>query len=212
MQEHHLEVRRTARYYTLGNSEAPEVWIACHGYAQLARYFLRPFSAIDDGSRFIVAPEALNLYYSESAPGVHAADARVGATWMTREHRAAEISDYVAYLDALADRVAAGRRIVALGFSQGSATVSRWAVLGRTHIDHVVLWGTGPAHDLQIDAARLNRSRVTLVAGDADQYFDGAAAERASARLLESGVPSDVLRHEGGHRITPEALAKLVVL
>ena len=108
MQEHHLEVRRTARYHTLGESGAGEVWIVCHGYAQLARYFLRAFAAIDDGSRYIVAPEALNRYYHETAPGVHGPDARIAATWMTREDRDTEISDYIAYLDALAARVAAG--------------------------------------------------------------------------------------------------------
>src|SRR5437867_9573715 len=42
LQEHHLTVSRTARYFTLGESPrgVEEVWFACHGYAQLAGRFL----------------------------------------------------------------------------------------------------------------------------------------------------------------------------
>src|SRR2546426_8007096 len=65
---------------------------------------------------------------------------------MTREDRLHEIDDYVRYLDALYREVL-GRvegpaaRVTALGFSQGTATVSRWAALGQSRLDHVVLWG-----------------------------------------------------------------------
>src|SRR5688500_9204944 len=89
MEEHHITVRRTARYYTLGpvDGDVAEVWIVCHGFAQLAGRFMRHFTAIDDGTRLIVAPEALNRFYVEAVPGVHGPDSKVGATWMTREDR-----------------------------------------------------------------------------------------------------------------------------
>src|SRR5687768_14729449 len=53
MQEHHVTVRRTARYYTLGptESEVAQVWIVCHGFAQLAGRFMRHFAPLDDGTR-----------------------------------------------------------------------------------------------------------------------------------------------------------------
>ena len=42
MQEHHLSVERTARYYTLGSLDGPrDVWFVCHGYGQLAARFLK---------------------------------------------------------------------------------------------------------------------------------------------------------------------------
>jgi predicted esterase len=210
MNEHHIAVRRTARFYTLGDANASDVWIVCHGYAQLARYFLRPFTGIDDGARLIVAPEALNRYYSESRPGVHGPDARIGATWMTREDREHEITDYIAYLDTLAAAVAPpAARLVVLGFSQGAATVSRWCARGRTRIDELVLWGTGPAHDIDLAPGRFGDARLTLAAGSQDTYFDPAAARALQTRLDAVGIPADVFAYDGGHRIEPGALVEL---
>ena len=65
MEKHHLKVSRTARYFTLGelNEQTKNVWFVCHGYGQLAEYFIRNFEAINDGENLIVAPEALSRFY-----------------------------------------------------------------------------------------------------------------------------------------------------
>jgi predicted esterase len=208
MNEHHLHVRRTARFHTLGDPKAKDVWIACHGYAQLARYFLRPFAGIDDGSRYIVAPEALNRYYYETSPGVHTRDARIAATWMTREDREADIDDYVEYLDTLAAHLSAGtpRRITALGFSQGASTVSRWAARGRTRIDNVILWGSPLAPELDASATLLQGARLTIAIGNADEQIPAGELERQDARLRNAGMEYDLVRYAGGHRIEADAL------
>src|SRR2546423_15678273 len=101
MQEHHIGVTRSARYFTLGTSsgEVEEVWFACHGYGQLAARFLEKLRVLDDGRRHLVAPEGLSRFYLTEIPS----ERRVGATWMTREDRVAEIADYVRYLDAVYD-------------------------------------------------------------------------------------------------------------
>lgn len=210
--EHFITVRRTARYYTLGNADAPQLWIVCHGYAQLARSFIRYFEVIDDGSRLIVAPEALNRYYHESAPGVHAPDARVGATWMTREDREHEIEDYIAYLDQLVRHVSDGRQrtITALGFSQGAATVSRWAARGSTRIDHVVLWGSPPAHDLVDDELARLSGRLTIAIGTADPSIPPGEVERQDERLRHASVEYELMRYHGVHRVESDALKELV--
>ncbi|MEO7965722.1 MAG: esterase, partial [Gemmatimonadaceae bacterium] len=126
MQEHRITVSRRARFQVLGDLDtASEVWIVLHGYGQLAAEFLPPFAPIVSESRAVVAPEALNRYYKEKAGEQSHSETPVGATWMTREDREAEIADYVDFLDAVADRVAGDhKRIVALGFSQGVATVT----------------------------------------------------------------------------------------
>src|SRR2546425_7420836 len=92
MQEHHLPVTRTARYFTLGESSpgVGEVWFVCHGYGQLAGRFLRHFEPLADGTRLVVAPEALSRFYLEDTT-VPAKERKVGATWMTRENRLSEI-------------------------------------------------------------------------------------------------------------------------
>ena len=91
--EHHLTVKRTARFCTLGDSTeaAGDIWIVCHGFAQLARTFLEEFTPIARPGRLIVAGEALNRFYLNREGGRAGASARIGATWMTREDRLAEI-------------------------------------------------------------------------------------------------------------------------
>src|SRR3989442_9768950 len=124
LKEHHIGVSRTARYFTLGNSSSGvgEVWFACHGYGQVASRFLEKLRVLDDGHRYLVAPEGLSRFYLSESP----TERRVGASWMTREDRLAEIEDYVRYLDAgyaalfeSLDR--AGVTVHALGDSQGAS-------------------------------------------------------------------------------------------
>src|SRR5439155_683249 len=125
MHEHHLSVSRTARYFTLGERSAAEaeVGFACHGYGQLAARFLEKLRVLDDGTRYLVAPEGLSRFYLSESP----TERRVGASWMTREDRLAEIADYVQYLDAVYQEVfglldRSQVTVHALGFSQGVAT------------------------------------------------------------------------------------------
>ena len=106
MKERHIRVARTARYYTLGSAgpHLREIWLVCHGIRQLARRFLPRFAGLDDGKRLIVAPEGLSRFY------LHGPESRdkkipIGATWMTREDRENEITDYVEFLDAVLDEV-----------------------------------------------------------------------------------------------------------
>jgi predicted esterase len=184
--------------------------MVCHGYAQLARYFIRVFETLDDGTRIIIAPEALNRFYHARGPDDPAQGARVAATWMTREDREHEIDDYVAYLDDLAAHVTAALtaapRITAFGFSQGAATVSRWAALGRTPVDSVVLWGSGPAHDLPLEPAVLRGARLLIVAGTVDPHLAAARLADERWRLREAGVEHELVRYDGGHSIDPIAL------
>ena len=100
LHEHELTVSRTARYYTLGDRgpAVREVWMACHGYGQMAARFARHFTALEQPGRALVFPEAHSRFYVDAA-----GRELVGASWMTREHRQAEIRDYVAYLDAVCD-------------------------------------------------------------------------------------------------------------
>src|SRR2546427_12791548 len=146
MQEHHLAVDKTARYYSLGEPgpATRQLWFVCHGYGQLAGRFLRHFEPLDDGSRVIIAPEGLSRFYLSESP----AERRVGASWMTREDRLVEIEDYVRDLDAADDHLRGGMRsepvsVHAIGFSQGGATGSRRAALGKEHRRRLGPWGGG---------------------------------------------------------------------
>jgi predicted esterase len=216
-QEHHLTIPRTARYCTLGAEvRSPvEIWVVLHGYGQLAADFLEPFAALDDGRRLLVAPEGLSRFYLEA--GSHGPESRVGASWMTREDRLSEIDDYVRYLDAVFEAACrpvdrAGARLTVLGFSQGTATASRWAMRGKVRVDRLVLWGGLLPPDVEPGAHRraLNACDVVLVAGDRDEYVTPARLAGQRAALDAAGVRYRLLAFEGGHRIEGNTLRQLV--
>ena len=216
---HHLEVTRTARYWTLGDDVTGprELWIVLHGYKQLARRFLRRFQPLADGTRRIVAPEGLSRFYAEAAPGRHGPTSVVGASWMTREDRVAEIQDYVRYLDALADTVRASlleppERTVVLGFSQGVATACRWTSLGRVRPQRLLLWGDFVPPDLPWErvVAAWTGVEVVRVRGDRDLIFaDTARGEAEEEALARAGVTSRIVRYAGGHDIEQRTLRGL---
>jgi predicted esterase len=127
IEEHHIPVQRTARYYTLGtlSEKTRRVWVVLHGYGQLARHFIRRFDVVADEETLVIAPEGLSRFYTDQQAG------KVGASWITREERDHEVVDYVAYLDqvlatVLADRSLDRFEITLMGFSQGASTVCRW--------------------------------------------------------------------------------------
>lgn len=210
--EHHLAVRRTARVHSLGDLEgAPELWIVLHGYGQLAVDFIAPFAAIAGTSRAIVAPEALNRFYRDrESKGGHAGRP-VGATWMTREDREVEIADYVAYLDAVADRWGAGRPLTVLGFSQGVSTLLRWVAHGHTTAARVVAWAgeLPPDVDLVAHRARFPAHGLDLVMGSVDEYHSWINLDGVKGRLDEAKVPYRLHIFDGGHRLDRRTLLAL---
>lgn len=216
IQEHHLSITRTARYYTLGPpaGAAREVWFVLHGYGQLAGRFLRAFEPLDDGTRCVVAPEGLSRFYLESGGAGRAHD-KVGANWMTREDRLTEIADYVRYLDTLSVEVlrehGGSGGVCVLGFSQGTATAARWLAQGTARADRLILYGGEVPPDLDLAAARARweRTALTLVAGSEDLYITPKVLARDEARLREHGIVHRVERFEGGHEIRADVLQRI---
>ena len=212
MQEHHLTVPCTARYLTLGAASPTtrEVWFVCHGYGQLASQFLSDCAILDDGLRYIVAPEGLSRYYTNHARR------EVGASWMTRHDRLAAIDDYVRYLDTLHDHVfssirRAGTTLTVLGFSQGGATAARWISLGSAVADRLVLWGEllPPDLDLEMAWGKLEDARLTFVIGKDDRYVDRDLLGALEEKLLDHEIPYETIEYGGGHWIDQEVLKTL---
>ncbi len=211
---------KTGRYAVLGPEDGPvsEVWVACHGYGQLVPFFARHFRTVEAPGRLIVVPEALSRFYVGDLAG--GGNRRVGASWMTREARETDIADIARYLDdvfvAACARADADPQTVALsgfGFSQGTATVTRWLdrspVLARRarRADRLVLWGGGLPHDLDLDAAGwLADARVTLVAGDRDGFATPARVLEQQARLEAAGIEHTARSFPGEHRLNDRVL------
>lgn len=215
MPTHHLPVTKTARYHTLGSLSADtrHVWFVCHGYGQLAPYFIRNFHPLDDGETFVVAPEALNRFYVKHLEG------RVGATWMTKEDRQQDIRDYVQYLDALYYRIfeqipREQVKVHILGFSQGAATISRWIAEGAVTLESWILWGGLFPHDLNfsVNPEKLRHAPTFMVYGDQDPYWDDAKLRERHQLVANAGLQYEHLTFSGGHEIPADALQYLIDL
>ena len=215
MKEQYLSATRTARFAIAGNEIDPkDVWFVCHGYRQLASRFIRYFEILEDDSTLVVAPEGLSRFYIDPDHGPHGPDVAVGASWMTREDRDNEISDYVGYLDTLHDHIfnivdRGSARFRVLGFSQGAETVARWVDRGAVEPDHLVLWGGLLPKD--VDPTRggspFGRIKVSVVFGDADDLATPQRLESLESRL--ASVDYDMIRFEGGHQLNKVVLSQL---
>jgi predicted esterase len=210
---HSVQVKRTARVATLGSpASAPVWWVVLHGYGQLAADFIGHFDPVVAPDRCVVAPEGLSRFYVD---GLESHEA-VGASWMTREDRDHEIGDYVAYLDDAVQHLRSGETapsLRVLGFSQGAATASRWALLGDTAVDRLVLWGGAPAHDLDLEmhADALREMNLTLAVGTDDPYVTTERREMVRRRLARHDIPVTTHTFEGGHRLDDDTLRTIIV-
>lgn len=212
MVEQHLEVSRTARYYQLGapGNDLKQVWFVCHGYGQLAAYFIKNFEILDDGTKLIIAPEGLSRFYLNGFSG------RVGATWMTKEDRLHEIEDYVKYLDRVYDRVfsdldRATVNVFVLGFSQGTAAASRWVAQGKVKAEHLILWaGLLPAELAEPESGKVFRNiKVSLIVGKKDEFANLAVIAEQETFLKSSDISYQLRRFDGGHELHAKTLRDL---
>jgi len=214
--ERHISVARTARYQQLGelSPATTQLWLVLHGYGQLAEYFIRhfaPLHAADPAGTVIVAPEALSRFYLTGTGG------RVGASWMTRADRLAEINDQGDYLTSLLSHLRAScpptARLTVLGFSQGTATASRWLAreAARWRPDQLVLWAGDFPADIDAGAARqlLTGLPVALVCGDQDEYVSPARLQEQANTLRQHGAAMRTHSFAGGHTLHPNLLRRL---
>ncbi len=212
MDHHKINVTKTAQYYTIGvpGPHIRQLWIVCHGYAQLASEFLQDFLLLDNGHTLVVAPEGLNHFYRKGFSG------SVGATWMTRHCREDEITDNGAYLESLLNRYVAAvppnTRIVLLGFSQGTATICRWILRYHPQFHDLVLWAGMPPEDLDYQAhkAYLADKNLYLLYGSDDPFLTPDRFTQLQEIETNSGVDFEEQSFNGGHEIPGDALRDLL--
>jgi predicted esterase len=214
-------VTRTARVRTLGpalGAPARELWIVLHGYGMTAAEILAQVAVLDDGTRRIVAPEALSRFYTrpiEERVKQPSAEQHVGASWMTREAREADIADNQGYLQAVYERERAARGgaplpLTVLGFSQAAATTSRWLASPDAPVARHLVWGAMLAYDAPLDpASPLRRGETIWVVGSRDQFVTPPRLEAERARLATTGFPYRVVQFDGGHRLDDATLHAL---
>lgn len=206
-----------ARYFTLGelNTTTREVWIVLHGYGQLAKYFSRKFSSLPQHHIYVIAPEGLSRFYLEDIQTRNATgNNRVGATWMTRENRLMDIENYLTYLDKILDDEVANMNIpiTILGFSQGVATASRWALATKHSIHRLITWAGVLPPDMNFDLGkeRFKQLRVKMIYGSQDPFITQERLMELQQLITKLDVQPDIITYNGGHDIHAETLEKLI--
>lgn len=218
MQELSVEFKYTGRYFKLGeiNPETRAVWFVIHGYGQLAQYFLRKFSALGQHQICVIAPEGLSHYYIEDAASrSKTGNTRVGASWMTRENRLRDIENYMTYLNSVFAREIGTRKdldITLLGFSQGAATVSRWALSDSIYFRRLILWAGILPPDMDFDKGKrlLQTKDVNVVYGKNDPFLNESRFGEMKALSEKLGITPNETVFEGAHEIHEPTLLTLI--
>ena len=206
MKEQHITINKTARYFTAGelNEHTTQVFFVLHGFGMNAKDFLQSFEPLLNHNIYIIAPEALNRYY------IGKSGDKVGATWMTKEDRQNEINDYIKYLDTLYEKFKfytyKNLKITALGFSQGSSTVTRWVNATAHKIDTLIAYAGEVAPELLplTEQAGLNYTKNYFLCGLQDEYI--TAEMLAEMKVTYREMKFTELMFDGKHTINLEIL------
>ncbi|WP_192823609.1 alpha/beta hydrolase [Rufibacter sp. LB8] len=208
-----LQVPRTAHLHQWGDlsSDTRHLWIVCHGYGQLAKYFIRHFEGLHDPETVVIAPEALSRFYLKDFNG------RVGATWMTKEERLLEIEDYIRYLNLVREQamaLAPNAQLHVLGFSQGAATVCRWLAQAQWPVAQLILWAGVFPEDMEMAQAKsaLGNAKITYVYGLQDQFVSDEKVQAQLTRVREAGLEPSILTFTGKHELNADILLQLKTL
>ncbi len=205
----------TVPYYTWGtpSHQTKNFWVVCHGYGQLAQYFIRRFDILDPLSHYVVAPQGLSRFYLDNSYQ------KVGASWMTRIDRSQEILRQQVYLNQVLEKEFSNHpfdhvKVNLLGFSQGVATITRWAALQQINFDLMVLWAGSFPKDISHDAFDYLKPQAEIwaVVGNQDPYLNALQLEIEEKRLRD--VFKDQLKtklFEGKHEMNRVILQELLV-
>jgi predicted esterase len=207
----YLKVQKTARVVIEGknNSSLRSVWLIAHGYGQLSTFFINKFEKLFSKENMFVLPEGLHRYYLNGFSG------KIGASWMTKEEREKDIEDYCIYMDSVYDHYikSLDKNLIvnALGFSQGGATICRWAAHTKCRIDNLIVWGSviPPDMNWETDVQKLRDLKWHYVAGDKDEFLSDKRRVEQLEVLDRNGIKPNSIHYEGSHDILEEPLLLL---
>lgn len=187
-----------------------EIWLVLHGYGQLAEFFVRKFNFLNSEERLFLAPEGTNYHYQEGFQG------RVGANWMTRHEREIAIENNHRFLDKLMENLLSQYpnrpRIHALGFSQGAATLTRWASRWNCELETMVLWAGGFALDIKLEDAneKFRNTRILSVLGEWDELVTPEVRLKQEELISQLNREVVSLSFPGGHELNTDLLEKII--
>lgn len=213
MEEKKTEFLFQARYYKSGNLDATtrQTWVVLHGYGQLAQFFIKKFEKLNEQSICVIAPEGLSRFYLSELTDQGRRDNKVGATWMTRENRLMDIDNYILYLDTVCEqelKLFPQVPVTLLGFSQGCATVCRWAVEGKIKFERLILWAGLFPPDLNFQKGHdvLSSKKTYMVVGDQDHFVTAERKNEFDQLAAQLGIQPEKVIFPGKHEIPEDVL------
>lgn len=217
MEEKEIEFLFKARYYQSGpvTANTRQIWIALHGYGQLARFFSKKFSVLEAKQVVVITPEALSRFYLSELTETGRKDNKVGATWMTSENRLADIDNYLRFLNHVYDKEVApfpDIPVTLFGFSQGCATVCRWATQGHVNFERLILWAGlfPPDMDFSVGHEILNNKKTYLVAGHQDHFLTPERMAEFDDLAGKLNIRPEKIMFSGKHEIHDETLLRFM--
>lgn len=212
-----ITIQFKARYFTSGEvtKQTKHIWFVLHGYGQLAEYFIRKFEVIQSSETVVIAPEGLSRFYLQDVTTRNqTGDSKVGATWMTKENRLTDIENYLNYLVDIYQKEVPTNftgKTTLLGFSQGAATVSRWAADNRIKFNRLILWAGIFPTDMDFDKVGtiLQHKEVVEVYGTKDPFLTDARLKEMTQLNQRLGLKPKVISFEGQHELNTEVLKKI---
>lgn len=208
MQKQEFKVRKTARYFTLGelNSATTEIWFVLHGYAQTADEFLNSLEDLQTENNFIIAPEGLSRFYWKDFTN------NPVASWMTKTDRETDIQDNLDYLNALYLSITESVdltkvKIKFLGFSQGVATLSRWLYAGVVQSSENYFYAGELAKECQYEnAINFKEAKNYFIYGSKDFFVKESKVLALKDEFLVKNINLNIFTFEGKHQIHNDAL------
>lgn len=218
MQELTTEFNFKGRYFKLGEItvQTKAVWFVLHGYGQLAQYFLPKFKSLVAHNICVIAPEGLSHYYLEDASTrSKTGSTRVGASWMTRENRLTDIENYLTYLNSIFAREIGDNKIAditLLGFSQGAATASRWALSNSVYFRRLILWAGILPNDMDFEKGKqlLRQKNITVVYGKQDPFLTESRFGEMKSLSEKLEITPEEIVFDGAHEIHEPTLISLI--
>lgn len=218
MKEQEVRITYKARYYTQGEIKAStkKIWFVLHGYGQLAKFFIKKFNVLSHAGIYVIAPEGLSKFYLEDVTSrARSGNNRVGATWMTRENRMADIENYITYLNTVYKNEVPESfpgEITILGFSQGAATATRWAIEGNIIFHQLILWAGVLPPDMNFAKAQeiLTDKKLIEVFGKSDPYLNEERLKEVTSLHARLNINPQLIEFEGGHEINENVLTRLI--
>ena len=215
MEEKSLTINFKARYFKLGELTATtkQIWFVLHGYGQLAQFFISKFKKLAENDIVVIAPEGLSRFYLQDVETrSQTGNNRVGSSWMTRENRLMDIENYITYLTSIYNsEVKAEIPVRVLGFSQGAATASRWAMNSNIEFSSLILWAGIFPNDIDFEKGKefFKTKDVKIIFGNKDQFLTPERIDEIRSLLDKLNLPFNPIVFEGAHEIHEPTLLQL---